>query len=102
MLTDGTKKWRPYVGAGYSAMRILPFETEFTIQNLANPALLRTATASSKSINIANLLLLNGGLEYRFTRHFVAQGEGFYNLDLNRPRKTYDLFGVRGALLFNF
>ena len=102
LLTDGTKKWRPYVGAGYSAMRILPFETEFTIQNLANPASLRTATASSKSINIANLLLLNGGLEYRFTRHFVAQGEGFYNLDLNRPRKTYDLFGVRGALLFNF
>ncbi len=102
LLTDGTKKWRPYLGAGYSAMRILPFETEFMIQNLTNPALLRTAKTSSKSINIANLLLLNGGLEYRFTRHFVAQGEGFYNLDLNRPRKTYDLFGVRGALLFNF
>ena len=102
LLTDGTKKWRPYIGAGYSAMRILPFETEFTIQNLANPASLRTATTSSKKIDIANLLLLNGGLEYRFTRHFVAQGEGFYNLDLNRPRKTYDLFGVRGALLVNF
>lgn len=102
LLTDGTKRWRPYIGAGYSAMRILPFETEYTIQNLANAALLRTTTVASKSVNIANLLLLNGGLEYRFSRRFVAQGDVFYNLDLNRPRKTYDLFGVRGALMVNF
>jgi hypothetical protein len=102
LFTDGTNRWRPYVGAGYSAMRILPFEAEYTIQNIANPSITRTVTATSSKVDIANLLLLNGGLEYRFSRRFVAQGEAFYNLDVNRPKKTYDLFGVRGAFLFNF
>jgi hypothetical protein len=101
LFTDGTKRWRPYVGAAYTAMKILPFETEFEVQNVASGAV-RTLTESSSGLTIANLLLLDGGLEYRFNRRFVVQGEAFYNLDMNRPQKTYDLFGVRGAFLLNF
>jgi hypothetical protein len=101
LFTDGTKRWRPYVGGAYTTMSILPFEAEFEVQNIVS-GVVRTLKESSNSITIANLLGLNGGLEYRFNRRFVAQGEAFYNLDLNRPHKTYDLFGVRGALMFNF
>jgi hypothetical protein len=101
MFTNGTNRWRPYVGAAYTAMKILPFEAEFEVQNSAT-GVIRTLKESSTGINIANLLLLNGGLEYRFNRRFVAQGEAFYNFDMNRPRKTYDLFGLRGAFLVNF
>jgi hypothetical protein len=101
MFTDGSNRWRPYIGAAYTAMKILPFEAEFEVQNTAT-SVIRTLKASSTGINIANLLLMNGGLEYRFNRRFVAQGEAFYNMDMNRPKKTYDLFGVRGAFLVNF
>jgi hypothetical protein len=101
MFTDGTNRWRPYIGAAYTAMKILPFEAEFEVQNTAT-SVIRTLKASSTGTTIANLLLLDGGLEYRFNRRFVAQGEAFYNLDMNRPKKTYDLFGVRGAFLVNF
>jgi hypothetical protein len=101
LFTDGTNKWRPYIGAAYTAMKILPFEAEFEVQNNATGAV-RMLKASSTGINIANVLRLDGGLEYRFNRRFVAQGEAFYNLDMNRPRKTYDLFGLRGAFLVNF
>jgi hypothetical protein len=101
LFTDGTNRWRPYVGAAYTAMKILPFEAEFEVQNNAT-GVMRTLKESSTGRTIANLLLLEGGLEYRFNRRFVAQGEAFYNLDMNRPRKTYDLFGVRGAFLVNF
>jgi hypothetical protein len=101
MFTEGTNRWRPYIGAAYTAMKILPFEAEFEVQNTAT-SVIRTLKASSTGITIANLLLLDGGLEYRFNRRFVAQGEAFYNLDMNRPKKTYDLFGVRGAFLVNF
>ncbi len=101
LFTDGTKRWRPYVGAAYTAMKILPFDTEYEIQNIASGAI-RLHTEASTGLNIANLLLLNGGLEYRFNRRFVVQGEAFYNLDMNRPQKTYDLFGLRGAFLLNF
>jgi hypothetical protein len=83
-------------------MRIMPFEVEYTVQNIATPTNTRTLTASSSGTNIENLLLLNGGLEYRFNRRFVLQGETFYSLELNRPQKTYDFFGVRGAFLVNF
>jgi hypothetical protein len=101
MFTDGTNRWRPFIGAAYTAMKIMPFEAEFEVQNNAT-GVIRTLKASSTGTTIANLLLLNGGLEYRFNRRFVAQGEAFYNLDMNRPKKTYDLFGVRGAFLVNF
>lgn len=101
LFTDGTKHWRPYVGAAYTAMKILPFDTEYEIQNITSGAI-RMHTEASTGLNIANLLLLNGGLEYRFNRRFVAQGEAFYNLDMNRPQKTYDLFGLRGAFFVNF
>jgi outer membrane protein W len=101
MFTDGSNKWRPYIGAAYTAMKILPFEAEFEVQNTATNVV-RTLKAASTGINIANLLLLDGGLEYRFNRRFVAQGEVFYNMDMNRPKKTYDLFGVRGAFLVSF
>ncbi len=102
LFTDGRNRWRPYVGAAYSAMWIMPFEVEYTVQNIATPTNTRTLTAASEGANIANLLLLNGGLEYRFNRRFVLQGEAFYCLELNRPQKTYDLFGLRGAFLVNF
>ncbi len=101
LLTDGKNRWRPYVGAAYTAMKILPFDTEYEVQNLMSGAIW-TLKEASTGVNIANLLLLNGGVEYRFNRRFVAQSEAFYNVDMNRPRKTYDLFGVRGALLVNF
>ena len=101
LFTDGTNRWRPYIGAAYTAMKILPFDAEFEVQNNATGAV-RTLKAASTGINIANLLRVDGGLEYRFNRRFVAQGETFYNLDMNRPKKTYDLFGLRGAFLVNF
>ena len=102
LFADGKNRWRPYVGAAYSAMRIMPFEVEHAIQNIITPTSVRTLTETSAGTTIANLLLLNGGLEYRFNRRFVVQGETFYSLELNRPQKTYDLFGLRGAFLLNF
>jgi hypothetical protein len=100
VFTDGKKRLNPYFGAAYTAMGILPFEVDYEIQNTAGVIHIQKET--SNGVTVANLLLLNTGLEYRFNRRFVAQGEVFYNLDMNRPQKTYDLFGIRGALLVNF
>jgi hypothetical protein len=100
VFTDGKKRLNPYFGAAYTAMGILPFEVDYEIQNTAGVIHIQKET--SNGVTVANLLLLNTGLEYRFNRRLVAQGEVFYNLDMNRPQKTYDLFGIRGALLVNF
>jgi hypothetical protein len=101
VFTDGKKRLNPYLGAAYTAMRILPFQVDYEIQNTAS-GVIHIQKETSDGANIANLLLLNSGLEYRFNRRFVVQGEAFYNLDMNRPQKTYDLFGLRGTFLVNF
>jgi hypothetical protein len=99
LFTEGSAKWRPYVSAAYSMMHIKPFETKFTYQPSWGPN--REQTVQSNAINVPNLLMLNGGLEYRFSKYGVAQAEVFYYKDVNKTKKTFDLFGIRAALLLN-
>lgn len=100
ILTEGTAKWRPYVSAAYSMMRINPFQTKFTYQPLWGTTN-REQIVESKAINVSNLLLLSGGLEYRFSKYAVAQAEAFYYKDVNKTHQTFDLFGARAAILLN-
>jgi hypothetical protein len=100
LFTEGAAKWRPFVAAAYTMMRIQPFDTKFTYQPLWGTTN-REQTTTSKAVNIPNLILLSGGLEYRFSKHWVAQAEAFYYKDVNKTHKTFDLFGLRAAILLN-
>ncbi len=100
LFTEGSTKWRPFISVAYTLMRIQPFETKFTYQSLWGPTY-RQENVSSKAINVSNLLLLSGGLEYRFSKHGVAQAEVFYYKDVNKTHNTFDLFGLRAAILLN-
>ena len=98
--TEGSAKWRPFVSAAYTLMRIKPFETKFTYQPLWGTTY-REQTVASNAVNVPNLVLLSGGLEYRFSKYWVAQTEVFYYKDINKTHKTFDLFGLRAAVLLN-
>jgi hypothetical protein len=100
LFTEGGAKWRPFVAAAYSMMHINPFETKFTYQPLWGTTN-REQIVQSESVNIPNLLLLSGGFEYRFSKYGVAQAEAFYYKDVNKIHQTFDLFGVRAAVLLN-
>lgn len=100
LFTEGAAKWRPFVSAAYTLMRIKPFETKFTYQSLW-ASTYREETAPSEAVNVPNLLLLSGGFEYRFSKNWVAQAEAFYYKDVNKTHKTFDLFGLRAAILLN-
>ncbi len=100
LFTEGSAKWRPFVSAAYTMMRIKPFETKFTYQSLWGTTY-REEIAQSEAVNVPNLLLLSGGLEYRFSKHWVAHAEAFYYKDVNKTHKTFDLFGLRAAILLN-
>jgi hypothetical protein len=101
MLSNGRNKWRPFAEVAYASMLIRPFKTTYEYQNKTTYAL-RTETVQSSKQSIGKLLMGSGGVEYRFGKKWVSQAEAFYYYDLNRPRRTYDLFGVRGAVYFNF
>ncbi len=98
--TEGSAKWRPFVSAAYTLMRIKPFETKFTYQSLLGTTN-REQVVASEAVNVPNLILLSGGIEYRFSKYWVAQAEAFYYKDINKTHKTFDLFGLRAAVLLN-
>jgi Outer membrane protein beta-barrel domain len=97
---SGTK-WRPYLGIAYTQMEILPFETEYSfIKVSTNKEIIQTV--KQNQISVSNIAMLNGGFEYKIGPRLTAQAEGFYYKDINKVKKTYDLFGLRGSLLIGF
>jgi hypothetical protein len=94
-------RWRPYLGAAYTRMEILPFNVNYDILKLSNNKEI-PITVKQNQISISNIALLNGGFEYRISTRLTAQAESFYYKDINKVKKTYDLFGLRGSLLIGF
>ncbi len=92
-------RFRPFVGGGYATMRILPFQAEYEYTEW-NKIIYTKPFQNTVTIN--NLLMLNGGFEYRLNTRIFAQIDAFYNKDVNKTQKTYDLFGLKGILLFGF
>ncbi len=92
-------RFRPYVGGGYATMRILPFQAEYEYTEW-NKIIYTKPFQNTVTIN--NLLILNGGIEYRLNARLFAQIDVFYSKDVNKTHKTYDLFGLKGTLLFGF
>ena len=92
-------RFRPFLGGGYATMRILPFQAEYEYSEW-NKIVYTKPFQSTVTIN--NLLMLNGGFEYRLDARLFAQMDVFYNKDVNKTQKTYDLFGFKGTLLFGF
>jgi hypothetical protein len=93
---------RPYLATAYTAMRIEPYDAEYTFTHTATGKTYTNKTVLTKGADILNIALLNGGLEYRLQKHIVMQADAFYYKDINAVKKTYDLFGLRGAVLVGF
>jgi hypothetical protein len=97
---SGTK-WRPYLGVAYTQMEILPFDTEYSFLKVStNKEIVQTI--KQNQVSVSNIAMLNGGFEYKIGPRLTAQAEGFYYKDINKVKKTYDLFGLRGSLLIGF
>ena len=97
---SGTK-WRPYLGVAYTQMEIMPFDTEYSFLKVStNKEIVQTI--KQNQVSVSNIAMLNGGFEYKIGPKLTAQAEGFYYKDINKVKKTYDLFGLRGSLLIGF
>jgi hypothetical protein len=97
-----TSRLRPYLGLSYTAMRIEPYDAEYTFTHTSTAKTYTKITTLVGGRNILNIALFNGGLEYRLHKHIVIQTDAFYYKDINTIKKTYDLFGLRGAVLVGF
>jgi hypothetical protein len=102
LLTESSRKWRPYASAAYGLLNIRPFETTHEYQKTTSPYSVRTETVASKGLTVANFLIGAGGIEYRWTQNLFMNVEAYYYKDLNKPLKAYDIFGLRGGLIWGF
>jgi hypothetical protein len=93
---------QPYLATAYTAMRIEPYDAEYTFTHTATNKTYTNKTHLDGGTDVQKIALLNGGLEYRAFKHLVLQAEGFYYKDMNKTQKTFDLFGLRGAVLIGF
>ena len=93
---------QPYLATAYTAMRIEPYDAEYTFTHTATGKTYTNKTHLDGGADVQKIALLNGGLEYRVFKHLVLQAEGFYYKDMNKTQKTFDLFGLRGAVLIGF
>ena len=91
---------RPYLGVAYSAMRIAPFTAVYTFTDTWKNY--TPEVQSPNNINILNIAHLQGGLELKIGKKLLFQTEGFYYKDINKVEKTFDLFGLCGAILYGF
>jgi hypothetical protein len=91
---------RPYLGVAYSAMRMNPYEATYTYADSWKSY--TTIGTLQKPVNILNIAHLQGGLEFKIGKKLLFQTDGFYYKDINKVEKTFDLFGLRGAVLYGF
>lgn len=94
--------WKPYVGLAYSIMTILPYHADYQVGEVANSSIQHDAQSAHPGVTIYNIIMATGGVEYRLGKNWTAQAEGFYYKDVNSTPKTYDEFGARAVILFNF
>jgi hypothetical protein len=98
-LFEGT--WlRPYLGVSYAAMRMNPYEATYTYADSWKTY--SSTGALHNALNVLNIAHLQGGLEFKIGKKILFQTDGFYYKDINKVEKTFDLFGLRGAVLYGF
>jgi hypothetical protein len=96
-------KWTPYVGLGYGLVKRTHYEVFYEFENdqLGLEWGLEEGVKNKKTIT--NQLLSRLGVEYRMSRHFIWQVEGFYRTKVrDAVPESLSPLGVRGGVLYHF
>lgn len=97
------KRWNPYVGLGYSVAALQPYEAEY--EYLDEPGGNEVIFPKDVSIKglIHNLWLVNAGVEYRFSKKWYGQIEGYYRASWeSESNLTPNILGAKTRLLYKF
>ena len=100
---DVNKKWKPYIGLGYTAAIIQSYEIEYEYTD----AILGGEIIFPKEINnqatIQNLWLAKTGIEYQFSKKWYGQIEGYYRGSWNENVDLIpNITGINTRLFYKF
>lgn len=96
-------KWKPYLGAGFSTLTLLPFEVNYKFEDVSNDLQLKIDQGVSRKRQFSNHALFKFGLENSISERWSIQVESLYRLSLETAEATNsNLFGVRVGALYQF
>ncbi len=98
-----SRKFRPFLGAGWGAVSLLPYEIVYDFKNKA----LGVEWSLEKTVNrrefLTNLLLLRAGFESEFSKKWNWQLRASYRAGFNKTGfQTPDMFGLQVGLTRRF
>ncbi len=100
---QGKNLVKPYIGAGYSAVALLPYEViyEFKDETLGIEWNYDKEIIRHKLLN--NFLVFQGGLEYRLLKQWNAKIQANYRFNLGETGFfTPKMFGIQGGFYHSF
>ncbi len=97
------KKWRPYLGLGYSAASLLPYEIRYDFIHTSEEMDLSIQQDIDRNDFIMNMFLFNGGIEGELSKRLRFQLEGYYRWNgTNDGVVVPDILGVRSKFIYKF
>lgn len=97
------KKWKPYLGLGYTAASILPYEIRYDFAHVSENSELSIDKDVQRDGFISNMLLLNGGVEAKLSKKIHFQLEGYYRWNgSNGGVLIPDILGLKTKLIYKF
>lgn len=102
-LFNVSRKFKPFLGVGYGAVSLLPYEVAYDFENQLLDIEWSFEKNVSRSEFLANLLLLRAGFEYEMSKKWHWQVRATYRNQLGETGfQTPDVLGIQVGLMRRF
>ncbi len=99
---DHKKHWQPYLGVGFGATTLLPYEVGYEFKNNALGTVWDIDLKVKQQGTQFGFLLLDGGIEKRLSNQYRWQLGASYRLKLASDVQKYRVLSLRTGILFDF
>ena len=99
---DSKKRLQPYLGLGYGAVTLLPYEVDYEFKNGSLGTVWEITQKINKQVTQWGFLLFDVGFEKRISQHYRWQIGANYRLKLSNKNQSYKLLGLKTGVLFDF
>ena len=97
------RKWRPFVGLGMAAVKILPYEVDYEFEIPDQEIKWENDREIAVDELKANFVLLKGGVSYQLRDHWNVQLQTFYRANWKKEGlQPPNLLGIQSGLSYTF
>ena len=100
---NANNKWKPFIGAGYGVVKLLPYEVEYEYELEDQEIKWNVEEDINTNALIRDFLIVRGGLVYEISNHWNWRIQTSYRKNLsNSGLLSPTLLNVEGGLTYSF